>query len=117
MVTAAADAGLAVYQWRELFTIRAGGTAACSINETVNCATVWNSALASKVHDLLGMPVAGLGLVWALTAVILSGLLARAASAGKPLAASIGAVRLTPSPERWPAWASPTPRSPQERSA
>ncbi len=95
MLSAAANAGLAVYQWRELFSIRNGGTAACSINETVNCAAVWSSPFASKLHDWLGMPVAGLGLVWALTAVVLTGLLAQRATSGKPFDAPQGAVKLT----------------------
>ncbi len=73
--SAAASAALSVYQWHELFTVRAGGTTACSINETVNCAAVWNSAFASRVHDWFGMPVAGLGLVWSLSALVLAGLL------------------------------------------
>jgi serine/threonine-protein kinase len=59
---------LAVYQWVELMVVRNGGKVACSVNDTVNCATVWNSKFSSAVHDLLGMPVAGLGVVWGLAA-------------------------------------------------
>lgn len=93
--SAAASAALALYQWSELFAIRAGATAACSINETVNCAAVWNLAFASKLHQWFGMPVAGLGLVWASTALVLAGLLRWRARTNRDLAVIIGAVRLT----------------------
>jgi protein-disulfide isomerase len=65
-------AALAVYQWRELVHIRQGGTASCAINETVNCEPIWNSAFASSIHDITGMPLAAWGLVWALVALALS---------------------------------------------
>ena len=55
MLSAALNAGLAMYQWFELITVRRGGSTVCSVNETVNCATVWNSPFASAVHDTLGM--------------------------------------------------------------
>lgn len=68
LVTALAESLLSIYQWMELLLVRGGGTATCAINDTVNCATVWSSDFASRVHALIGMPVAGLGLVWGLTA-------------------------------------------------
>lgn len=70
-----ATAGLAVYQWMELLVVRNGGKVSCSINETVNCATVWNSKFSSALHDLFGMPVAGLGVVWGMAAGLLVALL------------------------------------------
>lgn len=82
LITSAAESLLSLYQWMELLVVRSGGSAVCSINETVNCATVWNSGFASRVHSSLGMPVAGLGLVWGLTAFGLSVLLARRVAAG-----------------------------------
>ena len=94
MASASANAALAIYQWRELFGIRSGGTAACSINETVNCAAVWNSPFASKMHEWFGMPVAGLGLVWALTAVVLAGLVAWRAGSGRDVSTLVGSVKL-----------------------
>lgn len=63
---------LAIYQWLELIEVRAGHTAACSVNETVNCATVWNSSFAHLVHEWLGMPVAALGVLWGVVAFTLS---------------------------------------------
>lgn len=74
-----ATAGLAVYQWLELLVVRNGGKVACAVNETVNCATVWNSKFASLVHDWLGMPVAALGVVWGVAAVVLTIMLWRKA--------------------------------------
>ncbi len=59
---------LALYQWMELLVVRAGGTAACAVNSVVNCQKVWEAPLASAVHNTLGVPVAGMGLVWALAA-------------------------------------------------
>ncbi len=66
---------LAIYQWVELLVVRNGGKVACSVNDTVNCATVWNSKFASSIHDSLGMPVAGLGVVWGVVAAVLVGIL------------------------------------------
>jgi serine/threonine-protein kinase len=72
-----ATAGLAVYQWFELLVVRQGGKVACAVNETVNCATVWNSPFASAIQDTLGMPVAALGVVWGVAAAVLVGLVWR----------------------------------------
>lgn len=63
---------LAVYQWVELLSLRSGLTPACAVNDTINCATVWDSPFAALVHDTLGMPVAALGLLWGLTALLLA---------------------------------------------
>lgn len=95
MVSSAANAALAVYQWSELFGIRSGGTAACSINETINCATVWNSGFASHMHEWFGMPIAGLGLVWALTAAVLAGLVAWRSGSGRDVTTLVGSVKVT----------------------
>ncbi|GMT98438.1 hypothetical protein KH5H1_25570 [Corallococcus caeni] len=86
--------GLAVYQWLELLTVRAGGSTACSISETVNCATVWNSDFASAVHDTLGIPIAGMGLVWGLAAVGLSALYLAWAKAGRSVRPAANGLRL-----------------------
>jgi len=94
---AAAMSALAVFQWLELLLVRRGGSSICSLNATINCETVWNSAFAERVHGLLGVPVAALGLVWGATALLQSGRLwlalrregsgAGVASAGALLAA------------------------------
>jgi serine/threonine-protein kinase len=67
--------GLAVYQWLELLSVRAGHKPTCAVNETVDCTAVWNSPFASRLHELLGIPVAGMGVVWGLAALGLLALL------------------------------------------
>ncbi|MHB8876019.1 MAG: vitamin K epoxide reductase family protein, partial [Myxococcaceae bacterium] len=68
LVAALAESLLSLYQWMELVLVRSGGKAICALNATVNCTTVWNSSFASRIHGLLGVPIAALGLVWGLTA-------------------------------------------------
>lgn len=81
-----------MYQWVELLAVRAGKTPACAINETVNCATVWNSAFSAQLHDTLGMPIAALGVIYGLVGLALTGFLAyraRAGSTDSTLAAAV----------------------------
>ena len=89
-----ATSGLAIYQWMELLTLRAGGATTCGINAQVNCETVWNSDFASAVHDTLGIPIAGLGLVWGLTAVGLSALYLAWAKAKRSVRPAASGLRL-----------------------
>lgn len=91
---AVAQAGLAIYQWLELVAVRGGATATCAVNETVNCTTVWNSTFASRVHGLTGLPVAGLGLVWALVAAGVALLALGRLKGGRPVEAHHGALKL-----------------------
>ncbi len=69
--SAIAMVALSIYQWFELLDVRKGGVPTCAINATFNCVTVWNSDFAKRLHDLFGLPVAGLGLVWGLGALAL----------------------------------------------
>lgn len=94
LATAIAQTGLALYQWLDLIHVRGGGEAVCAINETVNCTKVWDSAFASRVHDVLGMPVAGLGLAWALSATVLSAWLLLRVRRGAPSEDLVAAVKL-----------------------
>jgi serine/threonine-protein kinase len=66
--SSAAATLLALFQWMQLMVVRSGGRSVCGINETINCETVWSSEFASGVHRLVGLPVAGMGMVWGLTA-------------------------------------------------
>lgn len=93
MVLSTATGLLALFQWRELFVIHAGGEALCSVNATINCATVWNSALAQWVHRVLHLPVAGLGAVWSLTALGTSLLLTLRVHRGQAFSVAVHAVR------------------------
>ncbi len=70
---------LAIYQWLELLEVRQGRPTACSVNEVINCATVWDSPFSHLVHDTLGLPVAGLGVLWGAVALLLSFLLSQRA--------------------------------------
>lgn len=63
---------LSAYQWIELVQIRSGGAAPfCSVSETVNCATVWNSPLATAVHTYTAIPLAGWGVAWSMIVLLL----------------------------------------------
>lgn len=87
---------LSVYQWLELIQIRtSGSTPLCSLNETINCATVWNSPLADKIHELTGIPFAGWGVAWAAIVFFLAIELFILARKGNPLGSTILALWLT----------------------
>ena len=86
--------GLAIFQWIELVLVRRGGSAICTVNETINCETVWNSRLAERIHHLLGVPVAALGLVWGLTALVQSVRLWLLASRGQSVRPAVSPLRL-----------------------
>jgi serine/threonine-protein kinase len=92
--TSAGLSGLAIYQWSELLVVRAGGTPSCAVNDTFNCAAVWNSPFAARVHEALGMPVAGLGLLWGLVALVLAVLVTVQARRGQDVSAFYAAVKL-----------------------
>jgi len=90
-----AAALLSLFQWMELLLVRCGGQPVCSINSVVNCEAVWSSPFALRVHHYLGIPVAGMGLVWALTAFGLSMLLIYRIASGSDPSSAIAALRLT----------------------
>src|SRR5258707_2307860 len=85
---------LALFQWMELVLVRSGGQSICNINQTINCEAVWNSQFASRIHDLLGLPVAGLGMVWGLTAFGASCLLVYRALSGASVRLPSAVIRL-----------------------
>ena len=88
-----AEVGLSIFQWVELRTVEAGGTAVCSINATVNCETVWTSAFAQRLGALTGLPVAGLGVVWGLAAAVCAGSLLWRVRSGRPVRPAVLPVR------------------------
>lgn len=94
LALALAECGLAIFQWLQLLTLRGGGATVCGVSERVNCETVWNSSFATSVHDLLGMPVAALGLVWGLTAAGLAGLYLAWRRARRTVRPAINGLRL-----------------------
>jgi protein-disulfide isomerase/uncharacterized membrane protein len=87
--------GLAIFQWYELRVVESGGRAVCSLNATVNCETVWNSPLALALHQALGIPVAGLGILWGAVASVCALWLLLRARKGLPVRDLVGAVRVT----------------------
>lgn len=60
----------AAYLWRQLFTARGGGEAACGFGDG-DCAALWDGAFASWVHHASGLPVAGWGVAWGVAAALL----------------------------------------------
>ena len=57
-----------LFLWNELVLTRQGGTAFCSMGETLQCTALWDGPFASFVHDVTRLPVAGWGLVWSILA-------------------------------------------------
>ncbi|HZX42902.1 MAG TPA: vitamin K epoxide reductase family protein, partial [Myxococcaceae bacterium] len=90
---AVAEIGLSIFQWVELRTVQAGGTAICSLNTSVNCETVWTSPFAQRVSGLTGLPVAGLGVVWGLAAAVCAGALLWRVRTGRALRPAVLPVR------------------------
>jgi vitamin K epoxide reductase family protein/thioredoxin family protein len=60
----------ATFQWYELLQSRRGLPVVC-LGGGGHCAEVWDSPFASAVHAHSGLPVAGWGVVWGLTAFAL----------------------------------------------
>jgi protein-disulfide isomerase len=90
-----AESALAIFQWLQLLTMRGGGTTVCGVSERFNCETVWNTPFASRVHELVGIPVAGLGLLWGIVATVLSVLYLVWRSSGHTVRPAVNGLRLT----------------------
>ncbi len=58
-----------LFLWRQLLVARAGGEIFCPLGDGAACQALWNSDLATAVHGSTGLPIAGWGLVWGLTAL------------------------------------------------
>jgi serine/threonine-protein kinase len=85
-----------LFLWAELVIARSGGGSFCGFGGRFDCTEVWNGGLASFVHRVTGLPVAGWGLAWSVTAfaLALAGL-SRLASGDRPSNALVAAVRWT----------------------
>jgi protein-disulfide isomerase/uncharacterized membrane protein len=90
-----AESALALFQWSQLLTLRAGGATVCGVSERVNCETVWNTPFASSVHETLGIPVAGLGLLWGVVATALAGLYLAWRRGGHTVRPAVNGLRMT----------------------
>lgn len=91
----ALSALLSVFLWGQLLLVRQGGMPFCGFGASTDCATVWNSAFASAIHRVTGVPVAGWGLVWSLVAFALPLLVLWRRAEGRRPSALIAAVRFT----------------------
>jgi uncharacterized membrane protein len=94
LVLGLAESALSVFQWSQLITLRNGGATVCSVSEHVNCEVVWNTPFASRVHELIGIPVAGLGLLWGVVATVLAGLYVTWRSGGQPVRPAVNGLRI-----------------------
>jgi serine/threonine-protein kinase len=90
---AVAEIGLSIFQWVELRSVQAGGTAICSVNASVNCETVWTSSFAQRLSGITGLPVAGLGVIWGLAAAVCAAALLWRAQSGRALRPAVLPVR------------------------
>ena len=95
LVLGIAESALSLFQWSQLLTLRAGGATVCGVSEHVNCETVWNTPFASRVHEALGIPVAGLGLLWGLVATALAGLYLAWRRGGHTVRPAVNGLRMT----------------------
>jgi len=95
LVLGIAESALSLFQWSQLLTLRAGGATVCGLSERVNCETVWNTPFASSVHEALGIPVAGLGLLWGLVATGLAGLYLAWRRGGHTVRPAVNGLRMT----------------------
>lgn len=91
----ALSALLSVFLWGQLLLVRQGGMPFCGFGASSDCATVWNSAFASAIHRVTGVPIAGWGLAWSLVAFALPLLALWRRAEGRRLSVLISAVRFT----------------------
>ncbi|HSE62226.1 MAG TPA: thioredoxin domain-containing protein [Thermoanaerobaculia bacterium] len=85
----------AVVLWEELVLVRSGGSSFCGFGGKFDCDAVWSGALASTVHKLTGLPIAGWGLVWSAVAFFLPLVALTRIAEGKRIDPLVSAVRLT----------------------
>lgn len=86
---------VSLFLWGELVRARAGGATSCALSDPEACARLWDGPLASTIHRVTGLPVAGWGLAWALAAAALPLLALVRAAEGRARADWLSAVRIT----------------------
>jgi protein-disulfide isomerase len=84
----------ALLLWGELLLSRRGGTPFCALGSGADCTALWDSAFASAVHRLSGLPVAGWGLAWGLAAFALPLLALVRTARSQPAPGFVSAIRL-----------------------
>jgi protein-disulfide isomerase len=86
---------VSLFLWGELVLARAGGATSCALSDPEACARLWDGPLASTIHRVTGLPVAGWGLAWALAAAALPLVALVRAAEGRPRADWLSAARIT----------------------
>ena len=86
---------VSLFLWGELVLARAVGATSCALSDPEACARLWDGALASTIHRVTGLPVAGWGLAWALAAAVLPLVALVRAAEGRPRADLLSAARIT----------------------
>jgi len=90
-----AAALVSLFLWGELVLARAGGATACALSDPEACARLWDGPLASMIHRVTGLPVAGWGLAWALAAAALPLVALVRAAEDRPRGDWLSAARIT----------------------
>lgn len=85
---------VSLFLWGELVLARAGGATSCALSDPEACARLWDGPLASTIHRVTGLPVAGWGLAWALAAAALPLLALLRAAEGRARGDWLSAVRI-----------------------
>jgi protein-disulfide isomerase len=86
---------VSLFLWGELVLARAGGATSCALSDPEACTRLWDGPLASTIHRVTGLPVAGWGLAWALAAAALPLLALVRAAEGRARGDWLSAVRIT----------------------
>jgi protein-disulfide isomerase len=86
---------VSLFLWGELVLARAGGATSCALSDPEACARLWDGPLASTIHRVTGLPVAGWGLAWALAAAALPLFALVRAAEGRARGDWLSAVRIT----------------------
>lgn len=88
-------AGWAVFLWGELLASRMSGSPVCALGEPAACGALWDSAFASSIHRVTGLPLAAWGVVWGAVAFVLPLAALLRTAEGRPRPALVSSVRLT----------------------
>ena len=100
---AAASLGF-VLLWLELVLARSGGAAFCAVDAATSCTAAWDSPFASQIHRLSGLPLAGWGLVWGLSAFVLPLLALLRQAEGRPQPGLVSATHACSPSSGWERW-------------
>jgi serine/threonine-protein kinase len=83
-----------LFLWLELVLARSGGSAFCGLDASTSCTAAWDSGFARRIHASSGLPLAGWGLVWSLSAFAMPLLALLRQAEGRPQSELVSATRL-----------------------